>query len=180
MRRHRDRLRCELLRRRRRAPATFIFIIAPAMAIGRTFSNVSTDAYDNSPSAAPRAPGQCRCRLTRPPVSIVDGFCLGRVHIFQRVVQRLGFGDVGIGELLHDRRNLGKILQLQRDVCIHPISHQLSLRGLVVIDRLQRNVADLGRLGLDPIRSQESAAPAPRIWRHDRRLRARSLPARRY
>ena len=89
--------------------------------------------------------------------SIFDCFAFGFVHVFQRVTHRLALAHVGIGELLRDRPDLGKIFQLERNAGRHAIAHQLAFRVLPVINRLDGVVADFGRFGLDSSGAQNLA-----------------------
>ena len=46
-------------------------------------------------------------------IGVLDRLRLSRIDVLQCVVDGLIFRDIGIGELLHDKRDLGEVLELE-------------------------------------------------------------------
>jgi hypothetical protein len=96
-------------------------------------------------------------RVSWPPVRVFDRFVLGFIHILERVAQGLGLADIGVGELLRDRSDLGEILQLQGDVGRNAVSNDFTLRIFIVVHGLHRHESHRRRLGIETVRAKHLA-----------------------
>ena len=155
MRAHRDCLRRELLGWSRRSGFRPHHSHRPSHRNRRTFilqciyGRIRELPYGSSP-----CPGHRFGRLPCTPIRIFDSFRLGCIHVLQHVIEGLILGYVNVGKLLQDRRKLRKILQLQRDIRVYAIAHQLAFWRFEVINGLQGEKAYFGKLRLDAVRAQ--------------------------
>ena len=70
------------------------------------------------------------------PVSVFHGLVLSFVHIFQGVAQGLSLADVGVGELLRDGADLGKIFEFERHIGGDAISDYFLFRIFPIVHGL--------------------------------------------